>query len=92
MAIATLRLRKRLADGGFERRLRVRSLLARGTVRPDPLRIGLEVTPDCMVIGVNGRPTPGLYACGPLTRGTFFEIDAVAEIRHQCARIAAALN
>ena len=70
----------------------VRSLLARGTVRPDPLRIGLEVTPDCMVIGVNGRPTPGLYACGPLTRGTFFEIDAVAEIRHQCARIAAALN
>jgi len=70
----------------------VRSLLARGTVRPDPLRIGLDVTPDCMVIGASGRPTRGLYAVGPLTRGTFFEIDAIAEIRNQCARVAASLS
>jgi uncharacterized NAD(P)/FAD-binding protein YdhS len=29
-----------------------------------------------------------LFALGPLTRGTFFEIDAVPEIREQAARLA----
>ena len=29
-----------------------------------------------------------LYAIGPLTRGRFWEIDAIPEIRAQCAQLA----
>lgn len=66
----------------------LRSLIDRGAARPDPLHIGLDVDRDCAVIGANGTPSERLYAIGPLTRGTFLEIDAIPDIRTQCAAVA----
>lgn len=66
----------------------LRSLFRHGLVRTDPLRIGLDVSTDCAVVDAAGRPSTKLFAAGPLTRGTFFEIDAVPEIRLQAARLA----
>jgi uncharacterized NAD(P)/FAD-binding protein YdhS len=65
----------------------VRSLVERGLARPDPLRLGLDVTPGCELIAADGRVSSKLLAVGPLTRGTFFEIDAIPDIRVQCARL-----
>ena len=56
-----------------------------------PLGLGLDVDSVGRVIGSNGQPTPTLYAVGPLTRGTWWEITAVPDIRVQVAQVAAAL-
>jgi len=69
----------------------VGTLIAEGRGRPDPLRIGLDVSENCEVIDSDGRVSPRLCAIGPLTRGTFFEIEAVPDIRAQCTSLAAAL-
>ncbi|MER8386714.1 FAD/NAD(P)-binding domain-containing protein [Mesorhizobium sp. M1428] len=65
----------------------VRSLVDRGLARPDPLRLGLDVTANCEVIASDGTVSAKILAVGPLTRGTFFEIDAIPDIRVQCARL-----
>ncbi len=66
----------------------VRSLIDRSLARPDPLRIGLDVGQDCSIISGNGAPSERLFAIGPLTRGAFLEIDAIPDIRIQCAGVA----
>jgi uncharacterized NAD(P)/FAD-binding protein YdhS len=66
----------------------VRRLIADGTGRADPLHIGLDVSTTCEVVSADGVPSLRLYAIGPLTRGTFFEIEAVPDIRTQCAELA----
>ena len=63
-------------------------LIANGTGRPDPLHIGLDVDENCFVIADDGVVSRHLLAVGPLTRGRFFEIEAVPDIRRQCAEIA----
>lgn len=65
----------------------LRSMLERGALRPDPLGLGIDVTPSCGVIDANGVETPGLYAVGPITAGTFWEIVAVPDIRLQAAAL-----
>lgn len=65
----------------------VRSLVDRGLARPDPLRIGLDVSANCEIIAGDGTVSRNVLAVGPLTRGTFFEIDAIPDIRVQCARL-----
>ncbi|GEO36185.1 putative NAD(P)/FAD-binding protein YdhS [Skermanella aerolata] len=70
----------------------VRSLLDGGLARPDALGLGLDVTDHSVVIGADGSPTEGLYALGPVTRGAFWEITAVPELRVQCAEIARRLH
>jgi uncharacterized NAD(P)/FAD-binding protein YdhS len=46
----------------------VASLFARGLARADPLRIGIEVDPDCAILDSNGRPSPRLFAIGPMSQ------------------------
>jgi uncharacterized NAD(P)/FAD-binding protein YdhS len=60
----------------------LRSLLDSGQVRPDRLGIGLEVA---------GTSQAGehLWALGPLTKGRYWEIIAVPDIREQAAAVAA---
>lgn len=65
----------------------VRDLVANGIGRPDPLHIGLDVDESCFVINGGDTPSAHLLAVGPLTRGRFFEIEAVPDIRRQCADI-----
>jgi uncharacterized NAD(P)/FAD-binding protein YdhS len=69
----------------------IRQLLATGTVRPDALRLGLEVDEESRVVCADGRPSPALYAIGPLSRGAFWEIVAVPDIRRQVEAVARAV-
>lgn len=66
----------------------VQSLISSGAAKPDELHIGLDVTRDCAVIDANGVASARLFAVGPLTRGTFFEIEAIPDIRMQVAGLA----
>ncbi|RWE18716.1 MAG: FAD-dependent oxidoreductase, partial [Mesorhizobium sp.] len=65
----------------------VRSLVERGLARPDPLHLGLDVTANCELVAADGTVSSKILAVGPLTRGTFFEIDAIPDIRVQCAKL-----
>ncbi len=66
----------------------IRQLLATGQVRPDPLRLGIDVDPAGNVIDAQGHVTPDLHAIGPITKGTFWEIIAVPDLRVACADLA----
>ncbi|HWA41897.1 MAG TPA: FAD/NAD(P)-binding protein [Hypericibacter adhaerens] len=66
----------------------LRQLLRDGQIRPDPLRLGIEVEPDGAVVNRNGKPATDLFAIGPITKGTFWEIIAVPDIRVVCEQLA----
>jgi uncharacterized NAD(P)/FAD-binding protein YdhS len=59
----------------------LRSLLDAGQVRPDHLGIGLEIGGTC-------QAGEHLWAMGPLTKGKYWEIIAVPDIREQAAAVA----
>ena len=59
----------------------LRGLLESGVVRPDHLGIGLQVDE-------HSRAGNRLWALGPLTKGRYWEIIAVPDIRGQAAAIA----
>jgi uncharacterized NAD(P)/FAD-binding protein YdhS len=80
-----------IADPAKSSNPAIQSLLASGTARPDPLHIGLDVSAEGALIGQDGRESERIYAVGPLTRGTFLEIEAVPDIRVQCQRLSATL-
>jgi uncharacterized NAD(P)/FAD-binding protein YdhS len=61
----------------------LRDLLARGMIRPDTLRIGLEVDAQSRVVAADGTVAEHLYAIGPMTRGGLWEVVAVPDIRQQ---------
>lgn len=66
----------------------LRRLLERGMIRPDAQRLGIEVNRQAEVIGADGRAEPRLFAIGPMTRGAFWEIVAVPDIRVQSWAVA----
>jgi uncharacterized NAD(P)/FAD-binding protein YdhS len=66
----------------------VRNLLTNGVVRPDPLRLGLDVTASCALLDRNGAISRRLFAIGPVTKGAFWEITAVPDIRRQAEKLA----
>jgi uncharacterized NAD(P)/FAD-binding protein YdhS len=66
----------------------VRALLADGTARPDALRLGLDVTGTCALLNRDGAISRRIFAVGPVTRGAFWEITAVPDIRRQCELLA----
>jgi uncharacterized NAD(P)/FAD-binding protein YdhS len=70
----------------------VRALLAEGTVRPDKLRLGLDVTGTCALLNRSGAISRRLFAVGPVTKGTFWEMTAVPDIRRQCELLALHLS
>jgi uncharacterized NAD(P)/FAD-binding protein YdhS len=65
----------------------VASLFARGLARADALRIGIEVDPYCAILDADGRPSPRLFAIGPMSQAAFWEIVAVPDIRLQTAAL-----
>lgn len=68
------------------------SLIAQGLVRPDDLRIGIDVDRQSQVIERDGRSSETLFAIGPMTRGAFWEIVAVPDIRVQSWELARRLS
>jgi uncharacterized NAD(P)/FAD-binding protein YdhS len=69
----------------------LRQLLADELARPDALKLGLDVAEDGAVLDGDGRAERDLFALGPVTRGAFWEIVAVPDLRMACERMAARL-
>ncbi len=69
----------------------IADLLARGEARIDPLRLGLDVGPDCAVLRRDGSRSGRLYAVGPASRSAFWEITAIPDIRVQAERLASTI-
>jgi uncharacterized NAD(P)/FAD-binding protein YdhS len=67
----------------------IRDLITIGLGRADPLRAGLEVDDACRLIGADGAVNPRLYAAGPITKGSFWEVSAVPDIRNQVVEVVA---
>jgi len=61
-------------------------LKRRGLIAPDVLGLGIE-TDDCAALGAAGHVSPWLYALGPLTRPSWWEVVAVPEINAQIDRL-----
>jgi uncharacterized NAD(P)/FAD-binding protein YdhS len=66
-------------------------LLARGLIRPDLHRLGIDVDDQARPLGRDGAPAAGFYAVGPLTRGAVWEMTSVPDIRVQAAQTARAI-
>jgi uncharacterized NAD(P)/FAD-binding protein YdhS len=66
----------------------IRGLLCDGVIRPDPLRLGLDVTGNCALLNKDGAISRRLFAVGPVTKGTFWEMTAVPDIRRQTEKLA----
>ncbi|ODT82878.1 MAG: hypothetical protein ABS76_04950 [Pelagibacterium sp. SCN 64-44] len=69
----------------------VRHLVETGAARPDRMHIGLDVDGECALVGGSGRASRRIHVVGPLTRGRYFEIEAIPDIRVQCANVARSL-
>jgi uncharacterized NAD(P)/FAD-binding protein YdhS len=67
----------------------IRDILDKGYGRPDPLGLGLQVDDDGGLLNGAGDPAQGLHAIGPLTRGAFWEMTAVPDLRGQARDLAA---
>ncbi len=67
-------------------------MIADGLVRPDRLRLGLDVDPAMHLRDGSGRSQERLLALGPITKGRFWEATAVPEIRRQAGWLADHLN
>jgi len=70
----------------------LRDLAGRGLVRADPLGLGLAVDRQTRLLDARGHTHPNLFALGPMTRGTFWEITAVPDIRVQTWALARQLS
>ena len=66
----------------------MRSLLAQGLVRPDPLHLGLDVDGSARVLDQDGEPSPVLSYSGPLLKARDWEGTAVPELRVAAAALA----
>jgi uncharacterized NAD(P)/FAD-binding protein YdhS len=66
----------------------IRGLLDAGVIRPDPYRLGLDVDETLRLIDADGIANDRLYAVGPITRGRYWEVTAVPEIRRQTEMLA----
>lgn len=69
----------------------IQSLLATGSARADANGLGLDVDDDCRVRDADGAGQDELYAIGPMTRGAFWEVTSVPDIRIQAADLAATI-
>lgn len=70
----------------------LRNLVDRGLIRPDRLHIGIDVDSQARTIGLSEAVNDHLFAIGPMTRGAFWEIVAVPDIRTQVWSLARRLS
>jgi uncharacterized NAD(P)/FAD-binding protein YdhS len=70
----------------------LQKLAARGLIRPDAAHLGIDVDNQGQTIAASGKPNSDLYALGPMTRGAFWEIVAVPDIRTQTWNVARRLS
>jgi uncharacterized NAD(P)/FAD-binding protein YdhS len=70
----------------------IRNLLKEGVVRPDKLRLGLDVTGTCALLNASGAISRRIFSMGPVTKGTFWEMVAVPDLRRQAEFLAEHLS
>ena len=70
----------------------IQSLLAQGLARPDELALGLDIDESCALRAAAGHASDRIFAVGPITRGAYWEMIAVPDIRLQCAALAKELR
>ncbi len=75
------------ADYGRNRDPLVANLRARGLLRPDRHRMGVDVDESGALRDASGRPSAFLFTLGSPRRGSLYETIAVAEIRAQAAAL-----
>ena len=63
-------------------------MLAARRIRPDALRLGLDIDREGHVIDGHGRAAEHILAIGPMTRGDLWEVVAVPDIRVQVSALA----
>jgi uncharacterized NAD(P)/FAD-binding protein YdhS len=66
----------------------VKRMLAARRIRPDALRLGLDIDRDGHVIDGAGCASEHVLAIGPMTRGDLWEVVAVPDIRIQVSALA----
>jgi uncharacterized NAD(P)/FAD-binding protein YdhS len=59
-----------------------------GWMRTDPLRLGIDCTPEGALLEKDGVPSRCLYAIGPPLKGILWEITSVPEIRTAALQLA----
>ena len=64
------------------------SMLTKGWLKPDPLRLGIETDPEGRLIDQTGNAIPGLFTIGPLRIAGLWESIAIPEIRNQALQLA----
>ncbi|TXI51365.1 MAG: pyridine nucleotide-disulfide oxidoreductase [Lysobacter sp.] len=70
----------------------IQHLVATGTIVPDPLGLGMQVSASNEVLDARGRSIPGLYCVGALARGESWELTAIAELRTAVSTLAKRLR
>lgn len=68
------------------------NLIARGTIHPDPLYLGINATPDGLAINFEEQVNPRISIIGPPLRGILWETTAMPEVRVQAKSIAARIT
>ncbi len=63
-----------------------------GSIRPDAAHLGIDVNGAGEVISADGQANRRIFALGPMTRGAFWEIVAVPDIRRQTWDVARRLS
>ena len=66
----------------------LRAMREGGMLRPDALRIGVDVDQESHAIAADGGSSDRLLVLGSMTRGAFWEIVAVLDIRRQVWSVA----
>jgi uncharacterized NAD(P)/FAD-binding protein YdhS len=69
----------------------IAGLFAAGEIRPDACQLGIDVDSRSRAVGADGAARETLFAVGPITRGQFYEITSVPDIRIQAADCAGAV-
>jgi uncharacterized NAD(P)/FAD-binding protein YdhS len=59
--------------------------------RPDPLFLGLDVSPEGALIDAHGAASKLLYAIGPVRKGSLWETIAVPDLRVQVSEVSGLL-
>lgn len=68
------------------------ALVASGRIRPDGEHLGIDVEVTGRVLHADGESDERLFAIGPMTRGAFWEIVAVPDLRRQVWDVARYLS
>ena len=69
----------------------IQQMLSEGLIQPDVLGLGLTVDDMGRVVNRSGSVEPLIFAIGPVTRGTFWEVTAIPDIRVKAVEVARAL-